>query len=69
MYKVKDLNRETIIESFYEKELFLRKLQMSYYSQTNSRIRDKIKVSVIKTALVLLVKLSYEKRIRRCYKG
>ena len=30
-YKVKDLNRETIIGSFYEKELLLNKLKVLLY--------------------------------------
>ena len=43
-YKIKDLNRETIRRSFYEKELFLSKLEMSYYPGPDSHIRDKVKV-------------------------
>ena len=39
-YKIKDLNRETVIESFYEKELFLSKLKMSFYPEPESHIRD-----------------------------
>ena len=43
-YKVKDLNRETIIGSFYKKELFLSKLQMNYAPESDSHIRDKVKI-------------------------
>ena len=40
-YKTKGLNGEKIIGSFYEKELFLSKLWMSYHPVPDSRIRDK----------------------------
>ena len=43
-YKIKDLNGEKIIGSFYEKELLLSKLYMSYYPESDSYIRDKVKV-------------------------
>ena len=43
-YKVKDINREKIIGIFYEKELLMSKLQMSYYPERNSHIRDNVKV-------------------------
>ena len=43
-YKIKDLNGEKIIESFYEKEFLLSKLQISCYPEPASRIRDKVKV-------------------------
>ena len=39
-----DLNAEKIIGSFYEKELLLSKLKMSYYLEPYSHIRDKVKV-------------------------
>ena len=39
VYKIKDLNREKVIGSFYEKELLL-----SYYSELDSHIKDKVKV-------------------------
>ena len=42
--KIKDLNREKIIRSFQEKELSLSILQMSYYPEQDSHIRDKVKV-------------------------
>ena len=42
--KTKDLNREKIIRSFYKKELSLSILQMSYYPEPESHIRDKVKV-------------------------
>ena len=42
-YGIKDLDWETIIESFYKKELLLSKLQMSYYPQLDSHIRGKVK--------------------------
>ena len=45
-YKIKDINGKTIIESFYEKELLLNKLQMSYYAEPDSDIREK-KVNVV----------------------
>ena len=43
-YKLKDLNREKMIGSFYEKELLLSILKMSYYPEPDSHIRDKVKV-------------------------
>ena len=43
-YKIKDLNKETIIGSFYEKESLFSKLQMSYYPKPKSHIKDKVKV-------------------------
>ena len=43
-YKIKDLNREKIIENFYEKELLLSKLRMSYYPEPDIHIRVKVKV-------------------------
>ena len=42
-YKIKDLNKEKIIGSFHEKELLLSKLYMSYYSELDSHIRDRVK--------------------------
>ena len=44
IYKIKVLNGEKIIGSFYEKELLLSKLRMSYYLEPDSHIRDKVKV-------------------------
>ena len=43
-YKIKDLNREKIIENFYEKELLLSKLRMSYYPEPDIHIRVKVKI-------------------------
>ena len=43
-YKIKDLNGEKIIASFYEKELLQTILQMSYYPEPGNKIRDKVKV-------------------------
>ena len=43
-YKIKDLNGEKIIGSFYEKELSWSILKMSYYPEPDSYFRDKIKV-------------------------
>ena len=43
-YKIKDLNGEKIIRSFYEKELLQIILQMSYYPQPDSHIKDNVKV-------------------------
>ena len=42
-FKIKDLNGEKIIGSFYEKELLLSKLWISYYPEPDSYIRDKVK--------------------------
>ena len=42
--KLKDLNREEIIGSFYEKELLLIILWVSCYAEPDSHIRDKVKV-------------------------
>ena len=43
-YKIKDINGEKIKGSFYEKELLLSILWMSYYSEADSHVRDKAKV-------------------------
>ena len=43
-YKMKELNGETTIESFYEKELLLSKLLMSSCLKPDSHIRNSIKV-------------------------
>ena len=42
--KIKGLNGEAVIGSFYEKELLLSKLYVSYYPEPDSHIRDKVKV-------------------------
>ena len=42
-YKIKDLNGENIIWSFYEKELLRSILWMSYYPEQDSHISDKVK--------------------------
>ena len=44
MYNIKELKREKIIGGFYEKELLLSVLQMNYYPEPDSHIRDKVKV-------------------------
>ena len=41
-YIIKDLNEETIIGSYYEKELFSSKPKRSYYPEPDSCIRDKV---------------------------
>ena len=41
---IKDSSWEKIIGSFYEKELLLSKLWMSYYPEPDSNIRGKVKV-------------------------
>ena len=43
-YEIKNFNGETIIGSFYEKELLLSKLKMNYYPKPASYIGDKDKV-------------------------
>ena len=43
-YRIKDLNGKKIIGSFYEKELLLNILKMSYYPEPGSYIRDKVEV-------------------------
>ena len=43
-YKIKDSNREKVKRSIYKKELLLSKLQMIYYPEPDSHIRDKVKV-------------------------
>ena len=43
-YKMKDLNGEKVIGSFYEKELLMSKLKISYYPGPSNLIRDKVKV-------------------------
>ena len=48
--KIEDLNEETIIKSFYQKELLLNELQMSYYPEPENNIRE---------SSIRLVKLCY----------
>ena len=43
-YKTKDFNDEKITNSFWEIELFLSKLKMSYYPEPGSHVTDKVKV-------------------------
>ena len=49
-YEIEDLNEETIIKNFYQKELLLNKLQMSYYPEPENNIRE---------SSIRLVKLCY----------
>ena len=44
--KIEDLNLEKIIGSFYEKELSLSILQMSYYPEPDNHTRGKLKVEL-----------------------
>ena len=43
-YKIKDLNGEKITGSFYENDLLLNKLLMSFYPESDSHFKDKVKV-------------------------
>ena len=43
-HKIKNLNKEKIIGSFYEQKLLLSQLLMSYYPEPDSHIKDKFKV-------------------------
>ena len=43
-YKIKDLNGERIIQTFYEKEFLQSILKMSYYPEPDSYYRDKVQV-------------------------
>ena len=38
-YRIKNLNGEKIIGNFYEKEVLLNKLYLSYYPEPDSHIR------------------------------
>ena len=44
--KFQELNKEKMIRRFYEKELMLRKISMSYYPQPDSNVRNKIKLEL-----------------------
>ena len=44
--KFQELNKEKMIRRFYEKELLLRKISMSYYPQPDSNVRNKIKLEL-----------------------
>ena len=61
-FKIKDLNREKIIVSIYEKELVLSKLYISYYPKPESHIRNKVRVEL------QLVKLWNQERNRPYYR-
>ena len=43
-FKIKDVTVKKIVGSFYRKELLRSTLWICYYSETNSHIRDKVKV-------------------------
>ena len=43
-YETEKLNREIMIGNFYEKDLLLSKLPMSYYPEPDIHIRDKVKI-------------------------
>ena len=58
MYKIKDLDGEKIIETFYEKELFRSELSMNYYPEQDSHI----------IVVLDLSNYAIKKRIRTCYK-
>ena len=45
-YKIKDLNWEKMIGTFYGRELLLSILQISYYPEQDSHIKDKVKVGL-----------------------
>ena len=44
IYEINDINVERIIGSFFEKQFLQSILQMSYYPEPDSHIRDKVKV-------------------------
>ena len=44
IYKIKELNAEKVIGSFYENEMLRSILWMSYHPEPDIRIRDKVKV-------------------------
>ena len=46
MNKIKDLNRETIIGSFYDKKLLWSKLLRSYYPEQDILIRDNVRLII-----------------------
>ena len=52
-YKIKGLNGEKIIGSFYEKELLQSILSVSYYLKPDSHIRDKSQSSIRPVKLCL----------------
>ena len=60
-YRIKTLNGGDITGNFYEKELLLSKLQMSYYPEPDSDVRDKIKV-------VLDFSDYATKKVKQCYR-
>ena len=55
-YEIKDLKGETITGSSYEDELLSSILSTSYYSETDSRIRDKGKIDLDLSNTVMLLK-------------
>ena len=64
-YKIKHLNREKIIGSFYERELLLSILQKSCYPEPYSHIRDKVKVVLELSNCAIKKELEHTKGIVR----
>ena len=58
-YKMKDLNGEKVIGSFYAKELLMSKLKISYHPGSNILIRDKIKVVHVDNACTIFRIMKY----------
>ena len=62
-YRIKNLNGEKIIGNFYEKEVLLNKLYLSYYPEPDSHIR----LNECQTS-IRLVKLCNQQKIRTYYR-
>ena len=62
-YKIKNLNGEKMIGNFYEKEVLLNKLYLSYYPKPDSHIRLKECQTSIR-----LLKLCNQQNIRTYYR-
>ena len=63
-YKIKDLNKEKITGSFYEKELLLSNLWKSYYPEPDSHVWDKVKEVLDLTNYVIKKELEHAASVK-----
>ena len=62
-YKIKDLNVEKVIGSFYEKKLLKNALQMSYYLEPDSHFTEKVKVVLELSNYATKIELDHAKGV------
>ena len=62
-YRIKNLNREKIIGSFYEKELLLSKLEISYYPELQSLTK------YLRQTLAFMRNKALQEKFNFCFSG